>query len=104
MWRLLVHRHYARAWESLADRVDQDSAQQLHDHVPATTDRPPRVGTSGMLRGNHNKGKSGWSTRIHYEVTGAGQIDYEYHATYRVGAKSDKQPVVRILRIELGSH
>lgn len=69
-----------------------------------TPDRPPKVGTSGMLKGGHNKGKNGWSRRVHYEISGAGRIDYEYHPAYAGGAKGDEHPVVRILRIALGSH
>jgi len=90
-WRLLVHRQYASDWERLADRAGLENAQHFYDHVTATPDRHPSVGTSGMLRGKHNKGIDGWSNRIHYEITGAGRIDYEH-------------PVVRILRIDLGSH
>jgi len=103
-WRLLVHRQYARDWAGLAGRVGLENAQHFYDHVTSTPDRHPDVGTSGMLRGKHNKGKDGWSNRIHYEITGAGRIDYDYHPTYRGGADNDEHPVVRILRIDLSSH
>lgn len=102
--RLLVHRQYADVWESLEDTVGLRSAQQFYDHVAQTPDRPPRVGSSGMLKGEHNRGRNGWSRRIHYEITGAGRIDYEYHPRYEGGAEGDQHPVVRILRIDLGSH
>lgn len=103
-WRLLVHRQYADAWESLADRVGLENAQQFYDHITHSPDQHPKVGTSGLLRGNHNKGKDGWSRRVHYEITGAGRIDYEYHGTYKTRADGDEHPVVRILVINFGSH
>lgn len=102
--RLLVHRQYADTWAGIADRVGLENVQQFYDHVTSAPDRHPDVGTSGMLRGKHNRGKDGWSNRIHYEITGAGRINYEYHPAYRVGADEDEHPVVRILSIDLGSH
>ena len=103
-WRLLVHRQYAGAWQDLADRAGLENAQQFYDHITQTPDQHPKVGTSGMLRGNHNKGKNGWSRRVHYEITGAGRIDYEYHATYKTSVDGDEHAVVRILVINLSSH
>jgi len=103
-WRLLVHRQYADAWENLADRVGLESAQQFYDHTTESPDQHPKVGTSGLLRGDHNKGKNGWSRRVHYEISGAGRIDYEYHPTYKTGHDGDEHPVVRILVINLSSH
>jgi hypothetical protein len=103
-WRLLVHRQYAEAWESLADRVGLESAQQFYDHITQTPDQHPKVGTTGLLRGNHNKGKDGWSRRVHYEISGAGRIDYEYHPTYKTSGDGDEHAVVRILVVNLSSH
>lgn len=103
-WRLLVHRQYEDIWRDLADRVGLENVQQFYDHLTQTPGLPPKVGTSGLLKGDHNKGKNGWSRRVHYEITGAGRIDYEYHAEYTGGAQGDKHPVVRILAIKLGSH
>ena len=73
-------------------------------HIPQTPDQHPKVGTSDMLRGNHNQGKSGWSRRVHYEITGAGRIDYEYHPRYKTSSDGDEHAVVRILVINLSSH
>lgn len=99
-----MHGQYAGAWQDLADRAGLENAQQFYDHITQTPDQHPKVGTSGMLRGNHNKGKNGWSRRVHYEITGAGRIDYEYHATYKTSADGDEHAVVRILVINLSSH
>jgi hypothetical protein len=103
-WRLLVHRQYANAWENLADRVGVENAQQFYDHITQTPDQHPKVSTSGLLRGNHNKGQNGWSRRVHYEITGAGRIYYEYHATYKTSDDGDEHAVVRILVINLSSY
>lgn len=91
-------------WLTLAETVGLENAQQFYDHVTLTPDRPPKIGTSGMLKGRHNRGQHGWSTRIHYEISGAGRIDYEYNPAYSGGAQGDAHAVVRILNIALGSH
>jgi hypothetical protein len=57
-----------------------------------------------MLRGSLGRPiAAGFSRTVHYEVSGAGRIDYQYHDAY-VGARGDPHPVVFILRIALGSH
>lgn len=103
-WRLLVHRQYEDVWRSLPDRVGLESVQRFYDHMTHTPDQPPKVGTSGFLKGRHNKGKDGWSRPVHYEISGAGRIDYQYNATFAGGAEGDTHKVVRILAINLGSH
>ena len=103
-WRVLVHRQYAETWEQLAGRVGLVNAQQFWDHVASTPDRPPKVGTSSPMKGKYGRAHDGWSRRIHYEITGAGRIDYEYHAAYRANPDGDAHRVVRILSIDLGSH
>lgn len=56
------------------------------------------------MKGKYGRAHDGWSRRIHYEITGAGRIDYEYHPTYRASPDGDAHRVVRILSIDLGSH
>jgi hypothetical protein len=46
----------------------------------------------------------GFSHTIHYEISGAGRIDYQYHDAYPGGAKGDPHPVVFIRAINLSSH
>jgi hypothetical protein len=57
------------------------------------------------MKGKHNGPKwPGFSKTIHYEITGAGRIDYQYADSTTEGAKGDAHAVVKILSIDLGSH
>ena len=93
------------AWSSLAERVGLENAQQFWDHVAFTPGSPPKVGSSSVMRGKHAAPKApGFSKTVHYEITGAGRIDYQWNAAYTHGASGDPHGVVWILTIELGSH
>ena len=58
------------------------------------------------MKGKHNSPKwPGYSkTTIHYEISGAGRIDYQYNPASTVGAEHDVHGVVKILTVDLGSH
>ena len=102
---MLVHRQYLDVWSSLAERVGLENAQQFWDHVAMTPGAHPKVGTSSVMKGKHAAPKAeGFSKTIHYEITGAGRIDYQWNAAYEGGALGDAHPVVWILTIDLGSH
>lgn len=104
-FRVLVHRRYLDVWNGVADRVGKESAQQFWDHVAATPGQPPAVGTSTMLRGKHHGPKwPGYSRTIHYKISGAGRIDYQYASATHEGDTGDPHAVVKILTIDLGSH
>lgn len=104
-YRVLVHRQYLEVWNSLADRVGITSARQFWDHVSATPGTPPAVGTTTVLRGRHHRPKwEGYSRTIHYEITGAGRIDYQYCNATEECDRGDPHAVVKILHIDLGSH
>jgi hypothetical protein len=101
----LVHRQYHDAWEQLAGRVGLESAQQFYDHVANTPGRPPAVGRTTVLAGKAGRpGAPGFSRTVHYEISGAGRIDYQFCDAYTGGAQGDAHPVVRILTIDLSSH
>ena len=105
VYRVLVHRQYVDAWNGLVDRVGMVSAQQFWEHVSTTPGRPPEVGSSTVLRGKHHGPKwPGYSRTIHYEISGAGRIDYQYCNDTQEGHRGDAHPVVKILTIDLGSH
>lgn len=58
-----------------------------------------------MLRGKHHGPKwAGYSRTIHYEISGAGRIDYQYCNATTEGELGDPHPVVKILSIDLGNH
>src|ERR1700722_2226328 len=81
-FRVLVHRQYLDSWNGLADRVGLANAQQFWDHVAMTPGQPPKVGTSNVMKGKHAAPKwPGYSKTIHYEITGAGRIDYQFNST-----------------------
>jgi hypothetical protein len=79
-YRVLVHHKYLAVWSELADRVGLANAQQFWDHVATTPGQPPKVGASSVMKGKHNAPKwPGYSKTIHYEITGAGRIDYQFN-------------------------
>jgi hypothetical protein len=54
------------------------------------------------MKGKHKKGGDGWSPVIHYEVSGAGRIDYQYNPAYQTSSSADEHAVVRMLVIDSG--
>lgn len=104
-WRVLVHRKYRHQWNGLENRVGTQQAQQFWDHVAQTPNTPPEVGSSTILRGKIGLPIGpGWSRTVHYEITGAGRINYQYNPGHRTSPDGDAHPVVIIRTIELGSH
>jgi hypothetical protein len=58
-----------------------------------------------MMKGKHAAPKwPGYSSTVHYEISGAGRIDYQFNAASTEGARGDPHGVVKILTIDLGSH
>lgn len=86
-------------------RVGLASAQQFWDHVALDPGRPPPINSTTMLRGKRGRPlQDGFSRTIHYEISGAGRIDYQFDPRWRSGAVVDEHAIVVILRIDLGSH
>jgi hypothetical protein len=57
------------------------------------------------MKGKHNAPKwPGYSKTIHYEITGAGRIDYQFTPSASDGARGDSHGVVKIMSIDLASH
>ncbi len=57
------------------------------------------------MRGKRGEPQTpGFSRTVHYEISGAGRINYQYHDAYTGGVRGDPHPVVFILSIDLGSH
>ncbi|WP_158068449.1 hypothetical protein [Serinicoccus sp. CUA-874] len=48
--------------------------------------------------------KDGWSPIYHYEASSMARIDYQFHAGLQVSEGLTPHPVVRILKLDLGSH
>lgn len=104
-YRVLVHRRFAQLWEQLPQRVGLESALQFYDHVAQTPGEPPKVNSSSLLRGKAGKPKfEGASRTIHYEISGAGRINYQSVNAYTGGEHGDPHSVVFILSIDLSSH
>jgi len=104
-FRVLVHRQYLGIWNELPDRLGLPNAQQFWDHVAMTPGQPPKVGSSSVMKGKHAGPKwPGYSKTIHYEISGAGRIDYQFNPAATEGARGDPHGVVKILSIDLGSH
>lgn len=104
-YRVLVHRKFIDAWNSLPERVGLAAAQQFYDHVAGCPGKPAPINRTGVLRGKAGEPMSpGFSRTIHYEISGAGRIDYQYNDAYTGGAHGDPHPVVFIRAINLSSH
>ena len=105
VYRVLVHRRFVAVWNGLADQVGVTAARQFWTHASSTPGMPPAVGSSTVLRGKHHGPKwEGYSRTIHYEISGAGRIDYQYSNDTCEGDHGDPHQVVKILTIDLGSH
>lgn len=88
----------------LPDRVGLQAAQQFYDHVASTPGQVPSVGSSTVLKGSLGRPiAEGFSRTVHYEISGAGRIDYQHNDAY-VGRRGDPHPVVFVLRVSMGSH
>lgn len=104
-YRVLIHRQYRDLWDQLPERVGLENAQQFYDHVANSPGFPPSVGRTTVLAGKAGRPKGeGFSRTIHYEISGAGRIDFQYNNAFEGGAHSDPHPVVCILTIDLSSH
>ena len=104
-YRVLVHRQYLESWKHLPERVGLESAQQFYDHVSQAPGEPPSVGRTTILAGKAGLPKAGgFSRTVHYEISGAGRINFQYNPDFAGGALGDSHPVVYILTIDLSSH
>ncbi len=101
---MLVHRRFKQLWDELVEKVGLQNAQQFYDHVALKPGSLPEVGTSVIFRGEKGRPIAlGFSSTVHYEITGAGRINYQFNDHY-LGPRGDPHPVVVILTIDLGSH
>lgn len=104
-YRVLVHRRFAAMWKTLPEHVGITSVQQFYDHVAHNPGQPAAINRTGVLRGRAGEPMApGFSRTIHYEISGAGRIDYQYHEEYIDGRYGDPHPVVLIRTINLSSH
>jgi hypothetical protein len=104
-YRVLVHRQFQREYEELGARCGVESAQQFWDHVAATPGSFPRVNQSSVLKGKAGEPDAvGFSRTIHYEISGAARINYQYSDTYQTTPHDKPHKVVRIKTISYSSH
>ena len=104
-YRVLVHQKYLSLWHKLVQRIGLQSAQRFWDHVAQSPGKIPLVGKANILRGKAGKPKrDGFSRTIHYEISGAGRIDYQYSDSYQTSSNGDPHRVVFIFVINLSSH
>lgn len=100
-----MHRQFRSEWASLPDRVGLESAQQLWEHLAHTPGRVPAVGTTSILRGRAGRPMAeGFSRTVHYEISGAGRVDYQFCDRFRAHPDGDEHAIVVILAINLSSH
>jgi len=69
-----------------------------------TPGQPPKAGSFSVMKGKCAVPKwPGYSKTIHYEITGAGRIDYQFNPSADDGARGDSHGVVKIMSIDPGS-
>lgn len=104
-FRVLVHYQLETAWDRLHVLVGSVSLQQFWDHVAVEPGRPPRVNRATVLRGSRGRPlDTGFSRTVHYEVSGAARIDYQFNPRWVGPADGREYGIVVILQIGLGSH
>lgn len=103
-YRVLIHHKYLARWEVFVDRVGLANAQRAWDHLAMQPGSPPPIGQCSKLRGMDKYAKNGWSHIYHYEASSMARIDYQFHPRIQVTEGKEPSPVVRILRLDLGSH
>ena len=103
-YRVLVHHKYLTVWDSLADQIGLANAQRAWAHLATQPSQPPPTGQCTKLRGMEKYVKGGWSPIYHYEASSKARIDYQFHPSFRTTDDNIPSPVVRILRMDLGSH
>jgi hypothetical protein len=104
-YRVLVQRSFAKDWDALPTRVGVRSAQEFYDHLSVSPGRPPDINRTTVLRGRAGRPVlPGYSRTIHYEISGAGRIDYQFADEFRSGRIGDARGVVLILTIDPGGH
>lgn len=104
-YRVLVHRKFLNHWVEMVNRVGEQAATQFWTHVSLTPGEKCAVGSITLLKGAAGKPKGeGWSRTHHFEISGAGRIDYQYNETYKTVSDGDEHKVVAILTINYSSH
>lgn len=103
-FRVLIPQTLWSTWAKAVEQAPKKNTQRLWDHLAYRPDQPPLVGTVTAMKGGHMAGKDGWSRVYHYELTGAGRVDYQFHPKYVGGAVGDEHAVVRIINITMSSH
>ena len=104
-YRVLIHRQYLDHWGQLINRVGVQQAVQFWDHVASNPGGPDPIAQTTVLKGKIGQPMGpGWSKTIHYEISGAGRINYQFHNSFKGGADGDPHRVVAIRTIDYGSH
>jgi hypothetical protein len=105
LYRVLVHRKFKNHWDELVERVGETAAAQFWDHVAHTPGQKPPIASTTILKGKAGDPiDSGWSRTYHYEISGAGRIDYQFHNDFQTTSGGDKHKIVAIMTINYSSH
>jgi hypothetical protein len=104
-YRVLVHKRFRNHYDQLVTMVGLQQAQQFWDHVSTSPGAKCPVAPTCYLKGKAGKPQGpGWSRTVHFEVSGAARIDYQFNDNYSTSSDGDRHPVVAILTISYSSH
>lgn len=96
----MVHRQLAERWDELVPRAGVASAHQLWEYLTTQPDRPSPYGCVSPWRGQ----KKGQTQTWHYEVSGAGRVDFQIDAAHVATPGRPPHPTVFIVGISYSSH
>lgn len=102
---MLVHRQYIDEYNELVTRCGLESAQQFWDHVANTPGAISVINGTTVLKGKAGRPDvDGFSRTIHYEISGAARINFQFCDAYRTGPDDEPHSIVRIKTITFTSH
>lgn len=97
---MLLHKRERKAYAQMAERVSEESLQQLWDHLAQTPYKRPDINAGRKLRGPKFAAlPDGTSAVAHYRIGSADRVDYRYHDAWTGGAQGDPHPVVFIVNV-----
>ena len=102
---MLVHRQFLREYSELVSRCGLACAQQFWDHVANTPGAHSPINRTTVLKGNAGAPDGqGFSRTIHYEISGAARINFQFCDSFQTGTDDEPHPIVRIKTISFTSH
>lgn len=100
IYRVLIHKRELKAYKQMAERLSEETLQQLWDHLAQTPYKRPDLNAGRLLRGPEFAPLPNGTSRVfHYRPGAADRVDYRYHDAWSDGSEGDPHPVVFIQNV-----